>query len=99
MSVIYKDKVRPEWVDYNEHMTDASYAYVFSISVDEFMEKIGINKHFRETEKHSIYTLETNLVYLNEMLENKTFYVRIHLLDYRHTLILIYFSIDNEAGE
>jgi len=99
MSVIYEDKVRPEWVDYNEHMTDASYAYVFSSSVDAFMEKIGINKHFRETEQYSIYTLETHLVYLNETLENNPFSVRMQLLDHSDKLIHIFFTMENEAGE
>ncbi len=98
MSVIYKDNVHPEWVDYNEHMTDASYAHVFSISVDAFMDKIGIDEQFRETEKYSIYTLETHLVYLNEMLENQPFFVRMQLLDYSDKLIHIFFTMENEEG-
>ena len=99
MSVIYEDKVHPEWVDYNEHMTDASYAYIFSVSVDKFMEKIGINKLFRESEKYSIYTLETHLVYFNETFENKPFSVRMQLLDYSDKLIHIFFTMEDETGE
>src|SRR5690625_4979811 len=99
MSGIYEDEVRPEWVDYNNHMTDASYAYVFSTSVDEFMNKIGIDEHFRETEKYSIFTLETHLVYLNEALENEPFTVRMQLLDHSDKLIHIFFTMENEDGE
>jgi acyl-CoA thioester hydrolase len=80
-------------------MTDAAYAYVFSNAVNLFMDKIGIDEAFRKTEKYTIYTLETHLVYLNEALGNEAFSVRMQLLDHSDKLIHLFFTMENEEGE
>lgn len=64
---LHRDRIRPEWLDYNGHMNEAFYVLVFSQATDEFMERIGIGEAGRRETGHTIYTLETHIAYLLEV--------------------------------
>ncbi|WP_394788353.1 thioesterase family protein [Rhodoferax sp.] len=64
---LYRDTVRPEWVDYNGHMRDAFYLLVFSFATDALMDAIGLDAAGRAASHSSIYTLESHLNYLQEV--------------------------------
>jgi len=64
---LHRDKVRPEWLDYNGHMNETFYLLVFSQATDEFMELIGIGEEGRKRTGHSIYTVETHITYQQEV--------------------------------
>lgn len=38
---IYNDIVKPEWIDYNEHMTEAYYVLTFGFATEEFQNHVG----------------------------------------------------------
>ena len=40
---IYRDVVRPEWVDYNGHLRDAFYLLIFSFATDALLDRIGLD--------------------------------------------------------
>src|SRR5699024_4013074 len=80
--VILKHTVPKDWIDYNGHMNDAEYVRAFSWGVDAFMEYIGINAEFREQHQYTIYTLETHVMYLDEMKLGEEFEVHMYMLDY-----------------
>ena len=41
---LYKTRVKPEWVDYNNHLNDGYYLVIFSLGgVDAFMNSIGMS--------------------------------------------------------
>jgi len=63
---LYRDRVRPEWIDYNGHMNEAFYLLVFSRATDAFMDHIGMDHRSEERQRTSLYTLETHLCYLEE---------------------------------
>ena len=96
---LLQDSVRPDWIDYNGHMTDSAYAVVFSIAVDKLMNEIGIDEDFREKEKYSIFTLETHLCYLKEAHKGQNLYVNIQLLDYDSKRMHVFFTMKNDAGD
>ncbi|MFC4559231.1 thioesterase family protein [Virgibacillus kekensis] len=80
--VILRDRVPKEWIDYNGHMNDADYVRAFSLGVDKFMELVGIDAGFREAQSYTIFTLETHVLYLDEMKLDEEFEVRMQILDY-----------------
>jgi len=58
--------VAPDWVDYNGHMNDAAYAFVFSRAGDHWMEQIGLGPAARKATGYTLYTLQIMLHYLRE---------------------------------
>jgi acyl-CoA thioester hydrolase len=64
---LHRDKVRPEWLDYNGHMNEAFYLLVFSQATDAFMDHIALDDASRRRTNSSIYTLETHISYLQEV--------------------------------
>ena len=64
---LHRDRVRPEWLDYNGHMNETFYLLVFSQATDAFMDHIGMEDATRRRTGTSIYTLETHISYLQEV--------------------------------
>lgn len=64
---LYTDTVRPEWVDYNQHMMDGYYAVAFSHATDAFLDYVGLNAAYRARSGCSTYTAEGHLLFLHEL--------------------------------
>ncbi len=62
---IYRCSVVAEWVDYNDHMTEAAYLTAFGWASDVLFQYIGINDYYRAA-GHSYYTVETHIIYERE---------------------------------
>ena len=62
---IYRCSVVAEWVDYNNHMTEAAYLTAFGWASDVLFQYIGINDDYRAA-GNSYYTVETHIVYERE---------------------------------
>ncbi|MED0971214.1 thioesterase family protein [Bacillus paramycoides] len=96
---LLKEIVQEDWIDYNGHMTDAAYAIVFSMAVDQFMIELGINSDFRDKHQYSIYTLETHLCYLAEAHKGQVLQVKVQLLDYDTKRLHVFFTMENDKGD
>ena len=77
---LYRTEVRPEWLDYNGHMNEAYYVLVFSHATDAFMDFAGQDAAYRARANCSIYTLETHVMYLQEVSEGEPVRVETQLL-------------------
>ncbi len=66
---LHAEHVRPEWVDYNGHMSEAFYVLVFGHATDALLDLIGMDEEFRERSGLSMYTLEAHVRYLREAVE------------------------------
>jgi acyl-CoA thioester hydrolase len=97
--LLLEDTVHPEWVDYNGHMNDAAFAYVFSIAVDYLMESLGIDADFRGQHQYSVYTLETHLCYLAQAHEGEPLKVTVQLLDHDIKRLHVFFVMENDNRE
>ncbi len=98
VSFNYQTIVTADWVDYNGHMNDASYALVFSLTVDEFMNYIGLNEAAREEYAYTIFTLETHLCYLVEVNEGEQLRLTIQLLDADDKRLHVFFTMEDSSG-
>ncbi|MEV5260548.1 thioesterase family protein [Streptomyces anulatus] len=72
--------VRPEWIDYNGHMSEAFYVLVFGYATDAMMIETGLHAGYRESTGCSLYTVESHLRYLLDVAEGAHLAVRTRLL-------------------
>ena len=53
---LYECPVDPNWIDYNGHMTEASYLTAFGDASDVLFRYVGIDEAYRAA-GHSFYTV------------------------------------------
>jgi acyl-CoA thioesterase FadM len=75
----YRCAVRPEWVDYNHHMTEAAYLTAFGWASDALFTYIGDDDAYRSA-GHSFYTVETHIDYRREAKEGEPLRITTHVL-------------------
>jgi len=71
--------VRPEWVDYNRHMSDFRYGQVFGDAIDVLFRQVGVDEAYRGTGR-MYYTVENHLKHLGEAKLGESLYVTTQLL-------------------
>ena len=72
--------VKPEWTDYNGHMSESVYLLVFGDSSDAFFRFFGVDEAYR-ARGFSLYTIDTRIRYLAEAGEGDRLRVALELLD------------------
>ncbi len=72
--------VRPEWVDYNGHMTDSRYLQVFGDASDALFRYAGVDEAYRHSGR-ALYTAETHVVYKSEARSQERLYVLSRVLE------------------
>ncbi|HET9949104.1 MAG TPA: thioesterase family protein [Longimicrobiales bacterium] len=66
---VYRDVVRPEWIDHNGHFNMGYYVVVFDKATDAWLDHIGLSVADRERTGVTTFTLESHVCYLRELLE------------------------------
>lgn len=66
---LWREPVRPEWIDYNGHMNVAYYTLVFDHGVDAFFDYIGLGRDYRESSTGTTMAVEQHILYKRELLE------------------------------
>ena len=79
---LYKDVVRPEWVDYNQHMSEGYYAVAFCDASEVFLSHMGIGEAYRARTAYTVYTIESHITYLRETKVGKPISCATQLLDH-----------------
>ncbi|MEU3189823.1 thioesterase family protein [Streptomyces sp. NPDC006992] len=77
---LFEQTVRPEWIDYNGHMSEAFYVLVFGHATDAMMDEVGLGPVYREDTGCSLYTVEAHVRYLDEVAEGTPLTVRTRVL-------------------
>ncbi|MEV4320119.1 thioesterase family protein [Actinocrispum sp. NPDC049592] len=62
----YTTEVRPEWIDYNNHMTDSAYAAVASEATEVFLATLGLSADYQAATGCTTYTAETHIYFKKE---------------------------------
>lgn len=68
----YREAVRPEWLDYNGHLNDASYAIVLTRAHELLLEHLGLSAGYRESHHAAMFTVEMHVRYLAEVAGGQT---------------------------
>lgn len=74
-------RVREDWVDYNNHMTESRYLQVFGDASDAFLSFIGMDADYLASGS-SVYTVETHIRHLREAAMGEKLRVTTQLLGY-----------------
>lgn len=77
---LFRETVRPEWIDYNGHMSEAFYVLVFGYATDALMERTGMDSAYRKSTGCSLYTVESHIRYLQDVPEGAQLAVRTRVL-------------------
>jgi acyl-CoA thioester hydrolase len=80
---LHRCRVKPEWVDYNHHMSESCYLLAFGDSSDAFFRYVGIDDDYRE-HGYSIYVLETHMRHVCEVTVDEPLRLALHLVDFDH---------------
>jgi carnitine 3-dehydrogenase len=71
--------VRPEWIDYNGHMTDSRYLQVFGDATDALFRFVGIDDGYRAAGR-GLYTVETHVSHKGQARVQEPLYVTSKIL-------------------
>jgi len=77
---LHRAVVRPEWVDYNGHMSEPYYVLVFGHATDALLDHIGLDDAARRRTATSVYTVEAHINYLAEAHEGEGLTIETQLL-------------------
>lgn len=91
--VLYRDRVRAEWVDYNGHMSEAYYVLVFGFATDAFYDSIGIHDEYRRHHARSVYTIESHIAYVHEIGDDQALAVRTQVLGADHQRVHLFHAM------
>ena len=75
----YETLVRPEWVDYNGHMSDFLYGHVFGEAMDALYRSVGIDEAFRKGGR-MFYTAESHVKHRGEAKAGEPLYATTQVL-------------------
>ena len=64
---VHREIVRPEWVDYNNHMNVAYYVLVFDHATDAVFDRLDLGEAYRETTGCSLFVAEAHVTYEQEV--------------------------------
>ncbi|SER81355.1 thioesterase family protein [Streptomyces qinglanensis] len=78
---LHSTPVRPEWVDYNGHMSESCYLRVLGDNSDAFFRYLGVDEEYR-AQGRSLYTVETHLHNKREATEGAPLRLTLRLLDH-----------------
>ncbi len=62
---LHRCRVQEQWTDYNAHLSESFFLYIFGDDSDAFFRFFGIDEEYRAG-GHSLYTVETHLRHLGE---------------------------------
>jgi carnitine 3-dehydrogenase len=77
---LIETEVRPEWVDYNGHMTDSRYLQVFGDATDALLRYAGVDDAYRRSGR-ALYTVETHVLHQAEAGALEPLYVASRVLE------------------
>ncbi len=80
--VVTETTVKPEWLDYNDHMNVAYYVAVFDMGIDDLKAIYGISGSYIEAQKRSTVALEAHITYQNEASIGENLRVETRILDF-----------------
>ncbi|WP_375003364.1 thioesterase family protein [Aeromicrobium sp. CTD01-1L150] len=64
---VRQQELRPEWIDYNGHLSEAYYVLLFGHGTDEVMDALGLDAQYRGASGCSLFTVEAHVRYLDEV--------------------------------
>ena len=64
---LHRERVHPDWIDYNGHMNVAYYVLAFDHATDAFLDHVGMGKRYLAETNCSVFTAEAHVTYEQEV--------------------------------
>lgn len=91
-------QVRPEWIDYNGHMTDSRYLQVFGDATDAIFRQAGIDDAYRKSGR-AMYSVEAHLTHRAEARVLEPLYVTTRVLEVADKRLRLFHSMYRRRDE
>lgn len=88
--------VRPEWVDYNNHMNVAFYVLIFDHATDAALDHLDIGTAYREATARSVFVVEAHVTYEQELMEGEAVSVATRLTGFDGKRIVLFHEMRRE---
>ena len=88
-----RERVRKEWIDYNDHMNVGYYHVAFDAASDRFFDFLGLTAQFRARHEGSTFALESHLNFLREVREGDPLRFEARLIDFDAKRIHFYMEM------
>jgi carnitine 3-dehydrogenase len=95
---LIETEVRPEWVDYNGHMTDSRYLQVFGDATDALLRYAGVDDAYRRTGR-AFYTVETHVLHQGEARAPEPVYVVSRVLEVDEKRLRVFHALHRRRDE
>ena len=79
---VARGRVRPEWIDVNNHMNVAYYILVFDQGIDALWDRIGITSEYIADNNNSTFAVESHVTWQREIAEADPYVVTSQILAY-----------------
>ncbi|MGA8209573.1 MAG: thioesterase family protein [Nocardioidaceae bacterium] len=93
MTVYWREPVRPEWIDYNGHLSEAYYVLVLGHATDAVMEAVGLGAGYRDRAHASLFTVEAHVRYLDQVPAGCELEVRSEVVGVRDRLLWLWHEL------
>src|ERR1700728_144351 len=91
-------EVRPEWIDYNGHMTDSRYLQVFGDATDALLRYAGVDDAYRRSGR-ALYTVETHVTHQAEARALEPVYVASRVLEVDDKRVRLFHSLHRRSDD
>ena len=91
--VIYSTEIKPEWLDYNNHMNVAYYVLVFDLAFEELLLSLGLGEEGAKTTGISTMALESHITYDQEVSLGQDVEISMQLVDHDHKRMHLYLEM------
>ena len=92
-AVICSTEIKPEWLDYNNHMNVAYYVLVFDLAFEELLLSLGLGEERAKTTGISTMALESHITYDQEVSLGQGVEIRMQLVDHDHKRMHLYLEM------
>jgi acyl-CoA thioester hydrolase len=92
----WAEDVRPEWIDYNGHLSEAYYVLVFGHASDAAMVALGMTPGYLVETATSLFTLEAHVRYLDQIPPGAQLSVRTSVIGVTGKLLWLWHEMRSE---
>jgi carnitine 3-dehydrogenase len=95
---LLETEVRPEWVDYNGHMTDSRYLQVFGDATDALLRYAGVDDAYRRAGS-ALYTVESHVTHKAQARALEPLYVASRVLEVDDKRVRLFHALHRRADD
>ncbi len=95
---LLETQVRPEWIDYNGHMTDWRYLQVFGDATDALLRYAGVDDAYRRSGR-ALYTVESVVTHQAEARSQELLYVTSRVLEVDDKRLRLFHSLHRRRDD